>query len=487
MNAETILIQHGTESLVADVDEDVFAFIGEISWRVIGGRVMTLHDNQLIDLLSVMGIPLGLPSISKTSGNISFQRSCISSPVITDCFEEPNFYWAKTRGIPEKQEISKNVENLKTYSHQLRNEVPSKIPRSSFYFTPFEINHEGANIALDTLSNSGTVLNLSHWPSHTTPIEFQSNLSAQSVLQYIQSEKYGQEGTKNLSFDHVDTDGLVCLLAFIDPDFASKHSAALHAIALHGDFGRCEDQNYRLMSFAWHWLLGTYRANLSSASKFSNTTDSVTELTFLSLPFLKDIVSNPSKYQLAWKHEEERFLATENLFKNKSIKISHFPLGDLSVFELLGSNTFPEPTLKTMPHYLGLSQTSFHNRSHHRNILLIVDQRKIYIHQRYDSWIDDSHSLNSNNLPGRKDLSIFAKWLSNQQLINPEWDYNGVTQIMPRLAAVLSSKKKISSTQLVDLVSFFLRNSPVVWNGQNTKILTSCSQTKKNIIKQAAM
>jgi len=112
---------------------------------------------------------------------------------------------------------------------------------------------------------------------------------------------------------------------------------------------------------------------------------------------------------------------------------------------------------------LGLSNIAFHNRTR-CGVVAIVHGTVLEVRQRYESWVERISGIPR----ARRDLSIFARALQQDEKEEGVWRYGGVENIMPALKCEGSGSSVYSMETLLVELRQFLQVAPVAWRGSHS-------------------
>jgi hypothetical protein len=96
------------------------------------------------------------------------------------------------------------------------------------------------NVVVDGSPNEQTVMTLTHWPGIAQPDWAKADLSAQMAFRFVEREL--TVAADIVTNNHFDQDGLVSVLALVQPDAALVHESVLTDVAAAGDFATFRDR-----------------------------------------------------------------------------------------------------------------------------------------------------------------------------------------------------------------------------------------------------
>ncbi|MCY7259642.1 DUF6687 family protein [Pseudomonas protegens] len=431
-------------------DPGVAPLFAHLDLRLLGGRAIGIADNQFTDLLSV----LGGPGCGVCNGNPRDLRR-----------ENLRQFSYRLDGSGELSSATPALRELPRQLHQRpapgAGEAPLELglqpwrlgPHSPYGFLPLGQTRRRSNISLDSIDNPATVLTLSHWPANKTPSAYKANLSTTSALIFLQ-QGLRVEQAQVITSDHFDLDGLASVYAFLAPEQALRHRQLLIDIARLGDFTRGTSSQALHCAFTLHALA----ARVRSHSQGGNDRQLMARFTAL-LPQLADVLDNTRRYAELYDPTMQELQRSTALVEHAATRIEEYSDIDLAIFRL------PDGAWQGEGEYFGLSPVALHNRSRCA-VLAIVNQGRIEIRQRYESWVERSSGIPR----ARRDLAIFARALQETERTPGQWHYDGVQAIMPGLRFVADRPSSHSSDKLLAELRQFLGQAPVAWdaNGQAT-------------------
>lgn len=131
-----------------------------------------------------------------------------------------------------------------------------------FRYVPLGDLGTGRHVMVDGAPRPGTVLTLSHWPSTPTPPALRRDLSAESVLAFLDHRELRPPRVAVATVDHYDEDAVVGLALLCVPDLAERDGDLLVDVARAGDFGVVRNRRAALVSFALASLADAGRSPL---------------------------------------------------------------------------------------------------------------------------------------------------------------------------------------------------------------------------------
>ena len=301
------------------------------------------------------------------------------------------------------------------------------------------------NIIVDGARNSHTVLTLSHWPKSGSPTELKGDTSTAIVFNYLDAPDCHVE-VEAVSNNHFDEDGLIGILALLQPGFALRHRDLLLDVAQAGDFGVFERRQAARVAF----VLSAYADPDTSplpADLFTRPYPLLAgELYVQLLDVLPRLIASVEDYRELWESEDAKLTASEELIDQGLVTIEEQPDLDLAIVRL------PEDLTRCHP-------LALHNRTTCCRLLLLQG-RRVQLQYRYESWVQ----LASRKPAPRVDLSELASELNRDETTEGRWVFDGVEQITPRLHLEGSAHTSVPLDAIVKRVEHHLRTGRPAWD-----------------------
>src|SRR5262245_42616450 len=109
-------------------------------------------------------------------------------------------------------------------------------PERGMQFLPYARCRSVPHVIVDGAATDNTMLTLSHWPRSSTPLGLRGDTSTAIVFNYLDRPDF-HVAAEAVSNNHFDEDGLVGILALLQPALAQQHRDLLIDVAGAGDFG----------------------------------------------------------------------------------------------------------------------------------------------------------------------------------------------------------------------------------------------------------
>ncbi|MDD0975020.1 DUF6687 family protein [Pseudomonas fontis] len=430
-------------ALVADLD--VANQLGNLEVKVLGGRPIGIINNRFIDLINAIAGP-GAVLINGRPTDIRRENLSRLS------------YRLGSHGEMVHVPIATGHCNLAVVAESPRSSTPGADQavhinsESPYGYLPLGYTAQVPNISLDSIDNASTLLTLSHWPDNKTPQRYKANLSTQSVFSYLK-EGRNVEGAETVTSDHFDLDGLASIYAFLSPTSAMKHQQLLIDVARLGDYSRGRSPQALKTAFALNALAAQVKlpGNIDADTALLHRYKAV-------LPSVEQVLERTERFEHCYLEGLDHLERSERILSHHDMQLVEYPEVDLAVFHLPAAISLA-PLNYQLP-YLGLSNIAFHNRTR-CGVLAIVHGAVLEVRQRYESWVERVSGIPR----ARRDLSIFAQALQQDERAAGVWRYSGVEYIFPALKYEGAGATCYAIDTLLVELRQFLAVAPIAWNG----------------------
>jgi hypothetical protein len=312
-------------------------------------------------------------------------------------------------------------------------------------FLPYALARTVPNVIVDGAGTENTVLTLSHWPKSGTPAELKADTSAAIVFNYLDSPRF-HVGAGAVSNNHFDEDGLVGILALLEPALAERHRDRLVDISRAGDFGVFTSRESARIVFTLLACADAERSPLPPRIFALPHADLTSELYLRLLDVLPLLLTNPEDYRSLWEAEDARLTASEELIERRVVAIEERLDLDLAIVRT--------PEDLTEPHSFAL-----HNRTPCTRLLLVRGGR-VDFRYRYESWVQ----MASRRPTPRVDLSGLSDEMNHEEESEGHWIFDGVDEITPRLHLKGHPTTSIPAETIVRRLEHHLRAGPPAWD-----------------------
>lgn len=176
------------------------------------------------------------------------------------------------------------------------------------------------------------------------------------------------------------------------------------------------------------------------------------------LPCVEQVLEHTGRYAQCYLSGMDHLERSERLLSHPDVTLVEYPDIDLAIFHLPA--VIRSDQLDDQQQYLGLSSIAFHNRTR-CGVLAIVHGTVLEVRQRYESWVERISGIPR----ARRDLSIFAQALQQDERDGGVWCYGGVANIMPALKYEGPGSTRYPAETLLAELRQFLKVAPPAWSG----------------------
>lgn len=321
-------------------------------------------------------------------------------------------------------------------------------------FCEYDESSSRPNIVVDGSPNEGTVLTLTHWPGFVQPPGFETDLSAQMAMRFARSRQPPPADV--VTNNHFDQDGLVSMLAFVDPDAALGHEALLTDVAAAGDFRTFRYREAARASMA----LWTY-ANPDRSPIADRLTGGYPEqcavLYEATLPILVDLVTNSDRFVELWADEDAELTATEHALAAGAISIDEHPEVDLAVVRIDDDEPERVGHRFAANEQHGAHPMAIHNATSCFRVLRVHGRRYEYT-DRYETWVQ----YRSRRPLPRVDLRPLAGELSAAERGSGTWTAGAPSALEPQLTS--PGESSLDEATVIGHLVRHLTAAPPAWN-----------------------
>jgi hypothetical protein len=333
-------------------------------------------------------------------------------------------------------------------------------------FEPYETLNERPHIMVDGAARPSSVLTLSHWPQSPTPAFLARDVSASIVLEYVRLSLAGAPGTTRgpqgraaraalargraaeaVTNDHFDEDGLMSVLALVDPAAATRWADILVPVATCGDFGVVHDETIAQIAFAIAPLAEAEAGTGSGTSARYQAT----------LPLVLELIEHPERFERYWGVEAAKLAAGTAAIANGDVGITENGDLDLAVVErasVSGNGRIPGAEGGLPVHAAAVHSATSASR------IIAFDGERAECYLRYEGWVRTV----SRRVPLRPDLSPLAAELTAAEPSGLEWEANGVGAIVGRLRPGGDGRTEVEPQRIVGIVERYLAAAEPAWD-----------------------
>lgn len=281
-------------------------------------------------------------------------------------------------------------------------------------FLEYGLASSQPNVVVDGSPNDGTVLLLTHWPGSPQPDGMAADLSAQMAFRYVRSG--ADPGADIVTNNHFDQDGLVSMLAFVDPASALAHEDLLIDVAAAGDFA-----TYRFRSAARACMaIATYAGRLSGPYE-----EQCAELYDSLLPLVLPMALDPSPWRDLWSDEDAHLTASESALAAGDVTIEEIAELDLAVVCATGASG--RASRFASNDHTGVHPMAVHNATTCIRAIEVRGRTYTYT-DRYETWVQ----YRSRALLPRRDLRPLADELTSRDA-GGAWTATAPGSLTPQL------------------------------------------------------
>lgn len=319
-------------------------------------------------------------------------------------------------------------------------------------FMEYEAAAAVPNVVVDGSPNAGTVLALTHWPGFPQPAGHEFDLSAQMAFAFARrGEPVAADVVTN---NHFDQDGLVSVLALVDPEAALAHERLLIDVASAGDFATFSDRRSARASMALAAFADPARSPIGSelSGDYAHQCGVLYERL---LPVTVELAEHPERWRDLWADEDAHLAASEAALANGSVTIDELPEVELAVVTVHdrhggASHRFSiagESTVHPM---------ALHGATSCRRLLVVDDSSYTYT-DRYETWVQ----FRSRPPLLRVDLRPLAELLTSVD-DGVAWSADVPGSLTPELRSDAASS--LPPGAVIDHVVAHLSAAPAAWD-----------------------
>lgn len=325
-------------------------------------------------------------------------------------------------------------------------------------FVPYSRAAALPNVIVDGAATRNTLLTLSHWPKSGTPAALKADTSAEIVFNYLDSLRFHVDAGA-VSNNHFDEDGLVGILAMVEPDVAGQHRDLLIDTAQAGDFGIYTRREAARIVFTLSAYANADTSPLPAAIFEQPYPELAAELYIRLLQLLPRLLTNLNEYRSLWEAEDDRLAASEELIKKRLITIEEQPDLDLAVIRIPEDLTAQRVHRFTQLRLAECHPFALHNATA-RTRLVLLRGNGIELQYRYEGWVQ----MVSRKVAPRVDLAPLVKELNDEEHSGGRWIFDGVDRITPRLYLEGSASTSIPPETILSRIEQHLRTSRPAWD-----------------------
>ena len=318
-------------------------------------------------------------------------------------------------------------------------------------FHPFHTLGSKKNIIVDGAAGENSVLVLSHWPASPTPDAWLRDTSAEIVLDYIANEGIPDD-VEFVSNNHYDEDGLIGIVALLEPDFALAHRDRFIDVATAGDFGRYRERGAARANFALEKLV----ADVPDQGGYAERAAAVYEAL---IPVVPRLIDDIGRFEDKWR-DEDRFLdQTEQWLDEGLIGIEEDMDRDLAVVTIPHDLPAEAHSAFHSVHTGPLHKMAIYSRTNRARVLFQQGQT-FWFCFRYETWV----KFVSEQHPFRVDLAPLCVELSALETGGAGWTYDGSSNITPVMRIADGRASSLDADTIRGHLCRHLDEGEVDWN-----------------------
>ncbi|MGH9299224.1 MAG: DUF6687 family protein, partial [Acidimicrobiales bacterium] len=252
------------------------------------------------------------------------------------------------------------------------------------------------------------------------------------------------ESAEAVTNDHFDEDGLMSVIAMMEPGLAFEHGELMIDVASCGDFGVVGSRAAAAVAFSIGPL----------AEAEAGTGAGTSERYLAVLPRTEDLLVHPEKYESFWAAEMAVLDEGEAALSRGDVEITE-DIADLAVVSRVGGTPvrFAGASGGLPIHAVAVHSATNSNR------ILAFDGQRCELYLRYESWV----RFVSRAMPLRPDLEPLAAILTAREPGDVAWEANGVGAIVGRLHPT-EGMTELAPPEVLAVVRDYLSTAPPAWD-----------------------
>jgi hypothetical protein len=319
-------------------------------------------------------------------------------------------------------------------------------------FVPYHELDGRPNVVLDGSPTQGTVRCVTHWPGYPPPEEVAADLSAQMAFRLLDHRELLGEA-QLVSNNHFDQDGLVSILALVDPDAALPHRGLLEDVAAAGDFAVYRDRRAARISM----VLSAHADGRGGLDLPADYPAKSGVLYAAMLDLLPRLCAGVERHRELWAEEDATLDASEAALADGAVTVTEVPEVDLAIVDVgagapdAGGHRFGGDWQR------GLHPMAVHNATE-RLVVATVRGPRYEVEERYETWVQ----LRSRPFRRRRDLAPLARRLQDEEAGDAEWTATPVSGLTPMLRSG-DGDSSLDRGRFLELLVAHLRDAPAAW------------------------
>lgn len=312
------------------------------------------------------------------------------------------------------------------------------------------------NIVVDGSPNDSTVLLLTHWPGFPQPDGMAADLSAQMAFRYVHSgaDPGVDPGADVVTNNHLDQDGLVSMVAFVDTERALANEDLLIDVAAAGDFATYRFRSAARASMAIATYADAGRSPIAEQLRGRPYEQQCGALYETLLPLVLPMALDPSPWRSLWETEDAHLTASESALATGDVTIDEIADVDLAVVR--SSGDAGRASRFASNEHTGVHPMAVHNATTCVRVLEVRARQYTYT-DRYETWVQ----YRSRELLPRRDLRPLADELTSRDT-GGAWTATAPGSLTPQLHG--PDESSLDEPTVIASLTRHLSESPAAWH-----------------------
>jgi hypothetical protein len=288
-------------------------------------------------------------------------------------------------------------------------------------------------------------------------VELKGDTSTAMVFNYLDSPRFHVEADA-VSNNHFDEDGLVGILALLQPGPAERYRDLLIDVAQAGDFGVFRQRLAARIAFVLSACADPDSSPLPGHLFSLPYAELAGALHVHMLDLLPRLLTGVDEYRALWEAEDSRLTLSEELIERGLITIDEQPDLDLAVVRIPEDLSRHRVHRFTQQRLAECHPFAIHNRTACTRVLVLQGGR-LELQYRYETWVQ----LASRRPAPRVDLTELAGELNREETGGGRWTFDGVDRITPRLHLEGGVATSLPIDAIVKRIEHHLKTGPPAW------------------------
>jgi hypothetical protein len=328
----------------------------------------------------------------------------------------------------------------------------------SRHFVAYEELGQTPNIVVDGSGNAATVITLSHWPKSGTPKALKADTSTEIVFNFLTAPRF-HVAAASVSNNHFDEDGLAGIYALIEPEAATAMRDLVVGVAHAGDFATYRDRRAARVAFTVSAFADSQQSPLDRAIFEMPYAEQCAALYQELLPRFGEMLADTDRFRRYWEMEDEVLTDSERALRQEDVTIDELPEVDLAIVRIAEKRAPQSIHRFTWASQEACHPMAVHNATRCNRILMQQGRCYAFVY-RYESWVQ----FMTRPPPSRVDLSPLAEALSADESGATQWNFEGVSEITPRMTLSGDQESSIPPEAFAAKVAMFLATAPPAWD-----------------------